>query len=425
VTIRDCVTLASACVVTWLGLSLTMPGAGQDTAQPGAPTYAFVNGQWFNGRTFEPRTTFSVNGLLTSTRPAHIDQTLDLSNTFIVPPFADAHNHNIGTGDEARDRQAIRRYLADGIFYVKIQGNLPLPATAKVRLGLNTATGLDVVFAHGASLTGTDGHPIALFERVLLPQGQFPGHTAETLRDVRYFTVDGAEDLERKWPRILGDGPDFIKIILLFSDEYEKRRTDRAYFGQKGLDPRLVPAIVMKARSVGLRVSAHVATGDDFHAAIAAGVDEVAHLPAVSEIRADDARVAAQRGIVVVTTYAVAVPSLIRIGAVREPDVRRVEAANLKLLRSAGVRLAIGSDNPSDTSVQEAMYLAGLEAFDNLELLRLWIDTALTIFPDRKIGALDEGYEASFLALEGNPLSAFENVKRIRLRVKQGVVLEP
>jgi imidazolonepropionase-like amidohydrolase len=69
--------------------------------------------------------------------------------------------------------------------------------------------------------------------------------------------------------------------------------------------------------------------------------------------------------------------------------------------------------------------LAGLQAFDNLELLRLWSDTARTIFPDRKIGALDEGYEASFLALEGNPLRAFANVKRIRLRVKQGVVLEP
>jgi hypothetical protein len=417
--------MASTCVVTWLGLSLTMPGAGQDTAQPGVPTYAFVNGQWFNGRTFEPRTTFSLNGLLTSTRPAHIDHTLDLSDAFIVPPFADAHNHNVGTGDEARDRQAIRRYLADGIFYVKIQGNLPLPAAARARLGLDTASGLDAVFAQGASLTATDGHPIALFEQVLLPQGQFPGHTAETLRDVRYFTIDGPEDLDRKWSRVLGDSPDFIKVILLYSEEYEKRRTDRAYFGQKGLDPRLLPAIVMRAHSVGLRVSAHVATGADFRAAVAAGVDEIAHLPAVSEISAGDARLAAQRGIVVVTTYAVAVPSLIRIGAVREPDVRRVEAANLKLLRGAGVRLAIGSDNPSDTSVQEAMYLAGLEAFDNLELLRLWIDTARTIFPDRKIGALDEGYEASFLALEGNPLSAFENVRRIRLRVKQGVVLEP
>jgi imidazolonepropionase-like amidohydrolase len=422
---RDRVWAATVCAALWFGLGVTTPGIGQDTSQARAPIYAFAGGQWFDGRTFEPRTVYSVSGRLSRVRPARIDQTIDLSGAFVVPPFAEAHNHNIGTGSAERDRQAIQRYLAAGVFYAKIQGNLPLTAEAKARLGLNTAAGLDAVFAQGASLTGMDGHPIALIEQVLLPQGYFAGYTKETLKDVRYFTIDGAEDLERKWPRVLGESPDFIKVMLLYSEEYEKRRADRAYFGQKGLDPRLLPAIVQKAHGVGLRVSAHVATGADFHAAVAAGVDEVAHLPPVSEISAEDARIAARRGIIVDTTYAEAVPSLIRIGAVREPDVRRVEAMNLKVLRSAGVRLAIGSDDPSDTSVKEATYLAGLGAFDNLELLRLWIDTALTIFPGRKIGALDEGYEASFVALEGNPLSAFGNVKRIRLRVKQGVVLEP
>jgi predicted amidohydrolase YtcJ len=36
------------------------------------------------------------------------------------------------------------------------------------------------------------------------------------------------------------------------------------------------------------------------------------------------------------------------------------------------------------------------------ELLSIWTgETARTIFPGRKIGSLQEGYEASFLALEG------------------------
>lgn len=44
--------------------------------------------------------------------------------------------------------------------------------------------------------------------------------------------------------------------------------------------------------------------------------------------------------------------------------------------------------------------------------------------PKRKIGALKEGDEASFLALEGNPIEDFQNVGRIKLRFKQGFPLE-
>ncbi len=51
--------------------------------------------------------------------------------------------------------------------------------------------------------------------------------------------------------------------------------------------------------------------------------------------------------------------------------------------------------------------------------------TAKTIFPERKIGALKPGYETSFLALEGNPLEDWQQVRKIKLRFKQGGLLEP
>lgn len=54
----------------------------------------------------------------------------------------------------------------------------------------------------------------------------------------------------------------------------------------------------------------------------------------------------------------------------------------------------------------------------------MWCETTpATIFPRRLIGKLAEGYEASFLALDGNPLEDFGAVTRIRARVKQGRVL--
>jgi predicted amidohydrolase YtcJ len=55
------------------------------------------------------------------------------------------------------------------------------------------------------------------------------------------------------------------------------------------------------------------------------------------------------------------------------------------------------------------------------EMLKIWAeDTPRTVFPNRKIGRLKEGYEASFLVLGSNPIDDFEQIKNIRLRFKQG-----
>ena len=54
----------------------------------------------------------------------------------------------------------------------------------------------------------------------------------------------------------------------------------------------------------------------------------------------------------------------------------------------------------------------------------MWCETTpRAIFPKRRIGRLEDGYEASFLALDGDPLADFGATKRIAMRVKQGVVL--
>ncbi len=56
----------------------------------------------------------------------------------------------------------------------------------------------------------------------------------------------------------------------------------------------------------------------------------------------------------------------------------------------------------------------------------MWTEmTAQAIFPQRKIGALREGYEASFLALAGNPLEDWQDVGKVKVRFKQGLFLEP
>jgi hypothetical protein len=396
-------------------------------SQPGSPAavppnLALRNGRWFNGRGFERRTVYTEGGRFTFEKPSHLDGELELAGAWIIPPFGEAHNHNIGTGEEERDERAVAKYLADGVFYVKIQGNLPLSGEARRRLGIGGASGIDAVFAQG-SITASGGHPIALVES-LLAGGYFPGFTKERLRDYRYFTVNSEAELERKWADIVALKPDFIKTFLWNSDEFEKRKGDAASFGQKGLGPRILERIVARAHACGLRVSTHVTDAADFRNAVAAGVDEIAHLPLLGSgtIRAEDAAAAARRGIGVDTTCGLVriLPAAILPGEA-VPEVIENQKRNLRVLHAAGAAIAVGSDNVADSSVGEMEYLRGLRVFDAATLLRMWTEvTPRSIFPGRAIGELRPGFEASFLALDGDPLEDWGNVRRIRLRFKQG-----
>ncbi len=390
-------------------------GASQVRAEP---SYRFDKAFWFDGQQFIKRTLYATERRLQLTPPAKVDHVVDLAGAFVIPPLCEAHNHNLGSDYENQEK--IDRYLADGVFYVKVLSNVPRE-TGVVRHTYNHPRSVDVAFANGG-ITGSGGHPIKLREQ-FLQQGIYEGFTRETLRDHAYFVVDTAADLDAKWPLVLQFRPDFIKAILVHSEEYAKRRDDERYVGANGLDPQVLPLIVKRSHEARLRISVHVNSAEDFHFAVAAGADEIAHLPGsrtVEHIERADAALARQRDITVVTTAV-----LIERQKERDPalhaNLRGAQIDNLRLLRDTGVTLAIGSDEYDDTSVGEVRHLRSLGVFENVELLRMWtVNCARTVFPERKVGRLDAGYEASFIALEGNPLLDGSNLGRIRYRFKDG-----
>ncbi len=397
-------------------------------AQQSTLTIQYINGKWFDGHGFSEKDMYSENGFFVDRSSLNIDTVIDLEGAYIIPPLADAHNHSIGTGSEELDQKAINSYLAAGVFYVKIPGNLPMKEEDRKKLSAGNPKTIDVIFSQG-SITATGGMPIFIVEKWHPALGFNKGYTLEQLKDFRYFTINSEEELERKWPAIMAQKPDFIKTFLWNSDNFEELRDDTSVY-LKGLDPQLLPKIVVKARQHQLRVSAHVINSADFQRAVRVGVDEINHLPRFESgapnqlIDPADAKVAAANGIVVVTIAAI---SIFQGGMVKEtdrPHARQFQINTLKILKEQGVTLAIGSDDIADNSLREAFYLQGLGIFDNLTLLKIWTgNTAKTIFPERKIDELNEGFEASFLALEASPLEDLKNVKRIKLRVKQGEIL--
>ena len=418
---------------------LSAPVCGQPSKTDAAArrrNYEFAGGRWFDGQKFVAREFYSVDGLLTTKRPARIDSVIDLNGKYVVPPFGEAHNHNVEWRGEEAFARTKRMYLEAGIFYVKNPNNLPR-ARAPLLGRINIPNSIDVVFANGG-LTATGGHPLGVVRRNL----ERGGMTQADAEGAFYFTIDTPADLARKWETILAGRPDFIKTYLQYSEEYAKRRGDESYVDWRALDPSLLPAIVRRAHRAGLRVSTHVETATDFHHALIAGVDEINHTPGFRPERDDwtnfrdasrykiseaDARLAARKRVVVVTTL---VSAIDRALEKKEGDggvsnvVRALLVHNLRMLKKHGVSIAIGSDSYRQTSLAEALNLSRLQVFDNLTLLKMWCETtAATIFPRRKIGFLKEGYEASFLVLDADPLQDFANTQKIHMRVKQGEIL--
>jgi imidazolonepropionase-like amidohydrolase len=400
--------------------------------QPVAEALELRNGRWFDGTRFEERTVYIVNGRFELARPISIDRVVDLTGGYALPPFGEAHNHNFSGPWDVE--ALVKRYLHAGVFYVQNPANVPEYRDA-IASALNSPQSVDVTFANGA-ITGPRGHPMGLYEEILrpgyyakkegvLPRGWFEGKS--------YHIVSTAADLDAVWPRLLRSKPDFIKIILEHSEDYERNLADPSPTIRRGLSPTLARTVVERAHRERLRVVAHTGTASDFRTALDAGVDQVAHLPGYNipstadeqryTLTALDAAKAARNGVVVTPTAS--------LNASQQRDansvafVRRFQTTNLRLLKDAGVKIAVGTDNIDDVSTGEFQYLASLDVFTTAELLRLWSEvTPQAIFPKRRVGRISPGYEASFIVLARNPLEDPKATGEIIRRFKQGVEIE-
>ena len=409
--------------------------------------YELSGGWWFDGKAFVRKQFYVANDTFTEKRPKHVDQTIELGDMFVLPPFGDAHSHAFS--NPADIEKVVAANLRDGIFYGLSLTN-SIRDKRSVEGFINKPSSMDIAYSN-AGLTATLGHPILSAEVTAnhIPWDQMGQHWQQLLKshtaegDV-YFVIDDEADLQKKWPAIIASKPDVIKIYLLFTDQFEERKKSTNTINDRGLNPALVPAIVARAHAAGLRVAAHVETAADVRVAVAAGVDIIAHLPGLSpkaddptgmyELTDDDARVMAQKRVTVIPTawlaerLAAPKPWLTGAEAAGDPTqlerAKKIQRASLKLLKSHGVRIAVGVDLFENAS-REAQYLEQLGVFDRAQILDIWSrDTPQLIFPNRRIGRLTSGYEASFIALSCDPTARFQCVQEIVVRMKNGVLMK-
>ena len=414
----------------------------QNSSETISKNYEFTNGNWFDGKTFKKKTFYSINGFFSDKKPKQINETIDLKNGFVIPPFADAHTHNLdGTRDLARLSQA---YFAEGTFYVQVLANHAMGAK-QARPFLNQSSTLDVSYANGM-LTNTYGHPFMVYEPLAMGIYDY----SEALRRVEevkksrrgendvYWFLDSKADVDAKWEKILATKPDIIKIALLDAENYEKYAAEGEI--NHGLSPEVAEYVVQKAHQADLRVYAHIETANDFRLGLKIGLDGFAHAPDYNwdgkletkpqdDLTVADIKLAAKKKVVVIPTAARGIYRQTDYdangkGTLNQERFARVIERYKKLyneMHRRGVRLAFGLDSYGSTLMPEIQYFHENKIFDNLTLLKIAVETTpQTIFPNRKIGLLKNGYEASFLLLKDNPLKNFDAVRRINYRFKQG-----
>lgn len=414
-------------------------------AQTTPKNYHFTGGNWFDGKKFKKQEFYSVNGVFTSKKPDKVDEIIDLQNQFVIPPFGDAHTHNLDGIFNLE--QTINNYLQEGTFYVQVLGNYAQGAI-EAKPFLNKPSTIDVIYAN-AMLTCTYGHPFMVYEP--LAMGIYnPLEARQKILQVKksrkaenqaYIFFDSKSDVDAKWEKHLASKPDIVKIALLDAENYDK------YYAEgntvdKGLSPEVAEYVVQKSHQANLRVYAHIETPNDFRLGLKIGVDGFAHVPNYGwdakeplkdDLTSADLKLAAKQGVIVIPTAKRGEFSAVESyqdGKIifNQERRRKIIERHRKLFKEMvryGVNIVFGYDNFGQTVQPEILYFAENKIIDNRTLLKIAVeDTPSAVFPNRKIGKLKDGYEASFITLKENPLTNFEAIKNVSLRFKQGTFIE-
>jgi imidazolonepropionase-like amidohydrolase len=294
-------------------------------------------------------------------------KTIDLQDATILPGFIELHAHSL-----------IRKVPPDivlrhGVTTVRDVGGPLAPVSGGAgKLRLLTA---------GPIITVQNGYPISTFGK---------GYIAES--------VDTPEQARALVKKLVDGGAALIKVALEPGGEPGAPWTQRHHGAAAPPWPmasrEIVSAIVAEAHRLGKIVTAHIGESSGAAIALAAGVDEWAHVPC---LEIDDALIAkaAQQEVKVVTT----IDTMSHCPGV---------IANAKKLAKAGVSLLYGAeiahaDIPWGIDAQELQLMHHVAGLSTVEVLRAATSEAGRELGMEPLGHLEPGAPADLIAVKGDP----------------------
>ena len=410
----------AALLVAALAPSCTQPG-GDDA--PVADLLLEDREVW-TGEGFERRDLAVVDGRISDAAVRGPDTVvLGGEGRFVVPGYADAHQHVVNANPEASDA-----FLRVGTYYAWNPNSMSSKTSPESRAFFARTDTVDRWHSLGG-ITEPGSHPEPLYTD-FLRQYVYPDMAEEDFRGDAFHYVETEADIAPVLDRLAADGADFVKIYLLVSENYAADGS-----ADTGLDPALVAPIVEAAHARGLPVYAHTESAHDLEVAVKAGVDIAGHLPGYGNLSAKTAesrtvtpelarRVAAS-GMMVIPTYNIAIDREEMMGPENAALTARVQRDNLRALVDAGAVLLSGSDTSRDTPTREIERWVDIGGLSREAALEAFLQTPSTLMPNSGLGCLEDGCRADFLVLDRDPREDLEALGSISTWVKAGEVLWP
>ncbi|MBX9785252.1 MAG: amidohydrolase family protein [Chitinophagaceae bacterium] len=403
-------------------------------------TIRLTNGNYFqDGRFKHYANVYIKDGKFTFIKPKVIDTTINLENKFIIPPFAEGHTHKIDNPKEVGPD--INAFVKQGVFYAFVLNNFSSNVKSNRNELLNSKK-IEVAFANGG-ITVTGQHPSFVYERIIsdIKEWWLPENTAKIKNSRKgendaYWFMDNIEEVDKKWEAYLKTKPDVVKVYLMNVNKNETQNP-------KTLSENTVSYIVKKAKASNLRVVAHIESLDDLKVGLRCGISIFGHMPHYNvnfskELPADFQFTELEKKIIK-KLRPVIIPTLSfndEFSIVRneknnyqgELDTAsfnrslRFQKTAIKSLHQNGFKFAIGSDR--EYFMSELLYWFKNNFFSYEDILTIATkETPKLIFPTRKLGEFKEGFEASFLVLNQDPLKNIQALKSIELLIKQGKLI--
>lgn len=316
---------------------------------------------------------------------------------YLIPPLADMHTHNLDQ-PTPQNLSAHRDHLDNGIYYALNPNNIRLESGAPPL----EPSHVEALYT-GGGLTAPGGHPRPLYEG-LASSGQLPGVSVEDLPGRAFHEVSTADEARSAIEAVQRQGSNLVKLYLMYHENPDS----------EGLSEDVFRAAVAHAHARGMRAIVHANSAADFRLAVDAGADAIMHMPgaypredddAIYRLTAEDAARAAEAGVLVVPTIAL---GFNRYAGEELRRVQEIQRHNLTLLRDASVSIAAGADRYGATAIDELVQLRASGVFDGTQMLNIATRNGTAfLFPDREVGMLSPGAEASFLGYFADPRTSW------------------
>ncbi len=349
---------------------------------------------------------------------------LDLTNAVLLPGLIEGHTHIFAHGPEL-DEQMLKESLQYRTLEALVNAQRDLYVGFTTLRDLKTLGGMygDVDVRTAINNGLVQGPRLQVSGRGFQITGGFhpKGYSRDIPLPSMLETVDSPWEVRKAVREQLMNGADWIKFYA----------TNEFSFGPDGkmvIPPMFtleeVQAFVEEAHDRGHKVSCHAFGGKGLRNCLAAGVDTIEHGVQLSD---EDIQQFKAKGIYLI-------PTLYHYQLEREHDAKKygghsvaeVSEPNFRRAVAAGVKIAFGTGVgpfPHGTQTKEFEYMVKF-GMTPLQVLRAaTIVNAQMMEWDAKIGSIEPGKFADFVAVCGDPLADITELERVKFVMKGGQVM--